>query len=75
MGTIGPTEAQPILNGFTARWSAAAPITPTLLFAYEDSYRAVNDSPESQANASMAWSGSQTDRGYGRHRRADHRRA
>ena len=58
--SIGSVEAKGILDtNFTARWQASAPITPTLLFTYEDTYRAMNDSPESAASAGMRWSGRQ----------------
>ena len=38
-------------NNFIAAWSQSAPITPTLMFAWEHNYRAVNLSSES-----LSWS-------------------
>lgn len=48
---IGSVEGKAVLDtNFTSRWSASNPITPTLMYAFEDNYRALNYSPESQAS-------------------------
>jgi hypothetical protein len=56
--TIPMTDTKAILSGvFTAHWSESAPITPTLMFAREERYRAVNlDTPGSH---NIQWSGRQ----------------
>lgn len=60
VANIGSVEAQNVLNAqFTPAWSAAAPITPTLLYVYEDNFRAVSDSPQARADAGVQWTGSQ----------------
>src|SRR5207249_4020333 len=57
---IGSKRAKDILDSsFTSRWSSSTPITPTLLYVYEDRYRSLNDSPESKTSGAVAWSGSQ----------------
>ncbi len=74
IANIGSTEARNILNStFTSRWSASAPITPTMLFAYEDSFRALNDSPEAEASQGMQWSGQQSDSRPQQHGSSDDR--
>jgi hypothetical protein len=46
--SVGSVAGVNILNShFTPHWSVTEPITPTLLYAYEDNFRALNLAPES----------------------------
>ncbi|NUM44642.1 MAG: hypothetical protein HUU38_08030, partial [Anaerolineales bacterium] len=65
--SVGSVEGTNILNTqFSPLWSVTQPFTPTLLYAYEDNFRALNDSPEtntavpvgSENVKGMDWTGS-----------------
>lgn len=57
---IGSAEAKNILDAqFTPHWSAGAPITPTILYASEDNFRAIALAPETETNGGVTWSGNQ----------------
>ena len=55
LASIGSVEAQNILNTAFANQHS---VKPTLLFAYDDSFRALTYSPEAETSGGMTWSGS-----------------
>lgn len=56
--TTSVTETKAILTtAFTPRWTSAAPISPTLMFAREERYRALNVDESRTGSANIAWSG------------------
>jgi len=56
--TIAMTETKQILDDhFTAHWSSSAPISPTLMFAREERYRALNlDEHRNPGTTLVRWS-------------------
>ena len=56
---MGSVEARNLLNSqFTSAWNSS-PFTPTLMFASEDTFRALSYSPEAETSGGISWSGNQ----------------
>ncbi len=58
LATLAMTDTKAILDNFTPFWKPAAPITPTLLFAREETFRALNLSQVNKGNI-VKWNGNQ----------------
>ncbi len=52
------TETKQVLDGhFTAAWSASQPITPTIMYAWQETYRGLNLDETIRDNNNLSWNG------------------